>query len=135
MLVQHRRRWAVIKPAPAWSLGVFWDICLYFHSRKGVGVEKIRKFKNLAKIVIKIALLKKNENSRILNFVESPKIRNSRKFEQAKFTKPTVFVYWLKMKILNFFSKKGLIHLCCPLFTICKHTQIIKKTFFCFHMV
>ena len=101
MLVQHRRRWAVIKPAPAWCLGVFWDICLYFHSRKGVGGEKIRKFKNLAKIVIKIALLKKNENSRILNFVKSPKIRNSRKF--AIYENQQVFVYWLKKKRPNTF--------------------------------
>ena len=30
---------------------------------------KIREFKNLAKIIIIIVLLKKNENSRILNFL------------------------------------------------------------------
>ena len=37
-----------------------------------------------------IALLKKNENLRILNFVKSPKIRNSRKFKHAKITKSMV---------------------------------------------
>ena len=36
-----------------------------------------------------IALLKKNENSRILNFVKSPKIRNSRKCKHAKITRST----------------------------------------------
>ena len=36
---------------------------------------QFRQFKNLAKIIIIIALLKKNENSRILNLVKSPKIR------------------------------------------------------------
>ena len=35
-------------------------------------------FKNLAKIIIIIALVKKNVNSQNLNFVKSPKIRNSR---------------------------------------------------------
>ena len=45
---------------------------------------QIREFKNLAEIIIIIALLKKNENSRILNFVKSPKIRNSRKFKHTK---------------------------------------------------
>ena len=48
------------------------------------------KFKNLAKIIIIRALLKKNENSRILNFVKSPKIKNSRKFKHAKITRSTV---------------------------------------------
>ena len=37
-----------------------------------------------------IALLTKNENSRILNFVKSPKIKNSRKFKHAKITRSTV---------------------------------------------
>ena len=32
----------------------------------------------------------KNENSRILNFGKSPKIRNSRKFKHAKITRSTV---------------------------------------------
>ena len=42
---------------------------------------QIREFKNLSKIIIIIALLKKNENLRILIFVKSPKIRKSRKTE------------------------------------------------------
>ena len=48
------------------------------------GVGQILEFKNLAKIIILIALLKKNENSRNLNYVKSPKIKNSRKFKHAK---------------------------------------------------
>ena len=42
-------------------------------------------------MIIIIALLKKNVNSRILNFVKSHKIRNSRKFEHAKITRSTVY--------------------------------------------
>ena len=42
-----------------------------------------REFKNLAKIIILIALLRKNENSRILIFVKSHKIKNSRKLQYA----------------------------------------------------
>ena len=41
-------------------------------------------------IIIK-ALLKKNEKSRILNFVKSPKIRNSPKFKHAKMTGSAVY--------------------------------------------
>ena len=52
---------------------------------------QIREFKNFAKIINIIALLKKNVNSRILNFVNSPKIRDSRKFKHAKITRSTVF--------------------------------------------
>ena len=37
-----------------------------------------------------IALLKKNENLRILNFVKSPKIGNPRKFKHAKISRSTV---------------------------------------------
>ena len=37
-----------------------------------------------------MTLLKKNENSQILNFVKSPKIRNSRKFKHTKITRYTV---------------------------------------------
>ena len=53
----------------------------------------IREFKNLAKNVIIIALLKKNKKSRTLNFVKSPKIRNSRKFKHGKITRSTVYIY------------------------------------------
>ena len=49
-------------------------------SREG----QIREFKNIAKIVNIIALLKKNEDSQILNFAKRPKIGNSRKFKHAK---------------------------------------------------
>ena len=52
--------------------------------------DNFRKFKNLAKIIIIITLLKKNENSRIVNFVKSHKIRNSRIFEQAKITRSNI---------------------------------------------
>ena len=48
-------------------------------------------FANLAKIII-IALLKKNENSRILN-LKSPKIKNSRQFKVAKITRSTGFFF------------------------------------------
>ena len=54
---------------------------------------QIREFKNLAKIIIIIALLKKNENSRILNSVKSLKITNSRKFKDAKITRSTVYFF------------------------------------------
>ena len=37
-----------------------------------------------------LALLKNNEDSRILNFVKNPKIRNSRKYKHAKITRSTV---------------------------------------------
>ena len=57
----------------------------FYFSRISRG-RPIRKFKNLAKIIIIIALIKKNENSRILIFVKSFKIRNSRKFKHAKIT-------------------------------------------------
>ena len=40
----------------------------------------IRELKNIANFFFIIALLKKHENSRILNFVKSPKIGNSQKF-------------------------------------------------------
>ena len=43
-----------------------------------------RIFKNIAKINIIIALLKKHDNSRIINFVKVPKIGNSRKLKRAK---------------------------------------------------
>ena len=46
---------------------------------------QIREFKNLAKIIFMIGLLKKIENSLILNFVKSPKIRYSRKFKHKTF--------------------------------------------------
>ena len=39
---------------------------------------------DLAKTIIIIALLMKNENSRTLNLVKRPQIRNSRKFRHAK---------------------------------------------------
>ena len=55
--------------------------------------EKKFEFQNLAKITIIISLLKKNENSRILNFVKSPKIRNSQIFEHAKITRYSVVSY------------------------------------------
>ena len=55
---------------------------------------QIREFKYFAKIIIIIALLSKNENSRILNFVRSPKIKNSRKFKHAKVTISTVYGIW-----------------------------------------
>ena len=42
-------------------------------------------------MIIIIALQKEKEYSRILNFVESLKIRNSRKFKHAKITRSTVF--------------------------------------------
>ena len=51
---------------------------------------QICEFKNLAKIIIIIALLKKNENSRILNFVKSPKIIH-KIFIHAEITRSTVF--------------------------------------------
>ena len=54
--------------------------------------EQIRKFKKLAKVIIKIELLYKNENSRILSLVKSPKIRNSRKLEHAKIIGSTFFI-------------------------------------------
>ena len=52
---------------------------------------QIRKLKNLAKIIIIIAPLNKNKNSQILNFVKSPKIKNSRTIKHAKFTRSTVY--------------------------------------------
>ena len=50
-------------------------------------MDKLREFNYLAKIVFKITLLNKNENSQILNFVKSLKIINSRKFKHAKITR------------------------------------------------
>ena len=55
--------------------------------------RQIREFKNLAKMIIIKELLKKNENSRIVNFVKSPKIGNSRKLEHAKISISTVGLY------------------------------------------
>ena len=52
---------------------------------------QIREFKNLTKIVLIIALLKKKEKSQILNFVKTPKNRNSRKLKHAKITRSTVY--------------------------------------------
>ena len=43
---------------------------------------QIREIKNL--FIIKIALLKKNENLQILIFVKNPRIKKSRKFKHAK---------------------------------------------------
>ena len=54
--------------------------------------EQIREFENLVKIIIIIALLGENENSQILNFVKSPKIRNSRKFKPKKITRKFKYV-------------------------------------------
>ena len=45
------------------------EVLLFPEFREG----RIHKFMNLVKIIITIALLKKNENSRIINFVEVPK--------------------------------------------------------------
>ena len=50
--------------------------------------RQIREFKILAKIIIIIALLKKNENLRILSLVKNPKIRNPRKFSTRKLPDP-----------------------------------------------
>ena len=50
----------------------------------------IGEFKNLAKIIIIIALLEKSENLRIIIFVKNPKIRNLRKFKHAKITRSNV---------------------------------------------
>ena len=55
----------------------------FYFSRISRGGQ-IRKFKNLTKINIIIAVLKKNENSRILICVQSLKVRNSPKFKHAK---------------------------------------------------
>ena len=66
--------------------GIIREVLITRISRGG----QIREFKNLAKIIFIIALLKKNENSQILNFVKSHKIRNSGKFEHAKITRSTV---------------------------------------------
>ena len=49
-----------------------------------------RTIKNLAKIINIIALLERKK-SRILNFLKSPKIRNSRKLKHAKITRSTVY--------------------------------------------
>ena len=49
-------------------------------------------FKNRAKIIIIIALLKKKKNSRILNFVNSPKIGNLQKLKPANITRYTVLI-------------------------------------------
>ena len=46
--------------------------------------KRIQEFKNLARIIFIIALLKKNGNSRILNFVKSPKIKKSRNLDTGK---------------------------------------------------
>ena len=58
---------------------------------------QIREFKDLAKIITIIALLGRNENSRILNFVKSPKITNSRKSKHAKITRSTVLQKKIEM--------------------------------------
>ena len=59
------------------------------------------RIQNLAKNIIIIALLKKNENLQILNFMKSPKIRNSRKFKHVKITKSTVLLFgFVKRHIL-----------------------------------
>ena len=60
---------------------------------------QIREFKNFAKIIIIIALLSKNENSRILKFVKSPKMRNSRKFKHAKMARSTVIQVFTHLKL------------------------------------
>ena len=52
---------------------------------------QIREFQNLLKIIIIIALLKKNEESRNLNFVKSPQIQISRRFQLAKTTRSIAF--------------------------------------------
>ena len=53
---------------------------------------QIREIKNIAKNIIIIAPLREKKNSQILNFVESPKIRKSLKFEHVKITRSTVYV-------------------------------------------
>ena len=63
-----------------------------------------------ALVIIKIALLKKNENSRILNVVKSPKIRNSlntRKVTYAKITICTVFCWPSINPLKIFFSNRS----------------------------
>ena len=56
---------------------------------------QIREFKNLAKILIIIALLIFFENSRVLSFLKSLKIRNSPKFKHAKITRCNSDMYRL----------------------------------------
>ena len=58
-----------------------------------------------------IALLKKTENSRILNFVKSPKITNSRKFKHAKITRSTLLVSSLNFQSLEAVSRYRDAHL------------------------
>ena len=65
-----------------------------FNFREFHEEDKFFEFKNLAKTIIMLALLKKNENSRILNFVKNPQIRNSWKFVNAKITRSAVFTHY-----------------------------------------
>ena len=48
--------------------------------------DQIYEFKNLAKIIIILTLLEKNEKLLNLNFLKNPKIRNSWKFKHTKIT-------------------------------------------------
>ena len=66
---------------------------------------QICEFKNLSKIIIIIlALLMKNVNSRILNFVASPKIRNSRQFKHVNITRSTVLFFCYNLFFLMIYS-------------------------------
>ena len=56
----------------------------------GILRGQIREIKNVANIIIIIALLEKHENWRILYFVKSPQIKNSRKFKHAKIAEYTI---------------------------------------------
>ena len=65
------------------------DIREFYFLRISCGGQ-IREFRNIAKVIIIIALLKETENSRIVNLIKSTKIRNSRRFKHAKIARFTV---------------------------------------------
>ena len=105
-----------------------------------------RKFKNLARIIIIMALLKKNENSRISSFVKSCKIRISRKFKHAKITRSTVlFSFSIRLRRdlysfgnshfkINVNEHRYLYHGDPLSPTSCQH-QRSEEIFLCFHIL
>ena len=66
---------------------------------RGFNFREFRKLKNPAKIIIIIALLKKNEDSRILNFVKNPKIRIRENINTQKLPDPQYAIFHKIMHI------------------------------------
>ena len=97
----------LISSANIWGLCVSVEYCRSGNIREVLIFANFAKRtnENPAKIIIIIALLKKNENSRILNIVNSSKVGKSQKFKHAKITRSTVPIFCVSNSYMSAYVK------------------------------